>query len=478
MPKISKQSSTATSKLMPHQSEAVDWIRAEGRGLLADEPGLGKTLSSIEAFSGSEYENVLVVAPAMVIDGGTWREELEKWSNHPEKFTVVPYTSLNARAKTAKGGSTVLDSPKDEYNRRWDAIILDEAHYIKGRKTKWTLALKQLSVISGDVLQLTGTPMPNWAHELFSLIQVLRPRESGRGQRYGSHQRWLDEWFRQSRVYQSKSPHAKKVEGLVACRPVCSTRPTSDPCEHFHEFVQENLGNQFLRRLRDDVLGDLPPLTESNVYVDMDKSATRMYADLKKEYFTLTEDQEEIVAWSEGSLNVMIDKITTSPWLLDMQGEPRGGKLDRLKFDLENRARPTLVAAHYRHSVEAACRVAELAGARAAFVHGGVSRANRTRIIEDFKRGKLDVLVGSLETIAEGITLTQADMAIFLEKSFKPSRNEQMMRRVHRIGQTRPVTILDYITPGTVDATKRSLLSSKTDQQMRVLTAGEMLRLM
>lgn len=89
------------------------------------------------------------------------------------------------------------------------------------------------------------------------------------------------------------------------------------------------------------------------------------------------------------------------------------------------------------------------------------------------KEGKLDVLVGSLETVSEGLTLTQADMAIFVEKSYKPSRNEQAMRRVHRIGQTRPVSVLDYVTPKSVDANKRALLAEKTDQQMRALTAAQ-----
>jgi superfamily II DNA/RNA helicase len=197
-----------------------------------------------------------------------------------------------------------------------------------------------------------------------------------------------------------------------------------------------------------------------------------MYRELKKEYVTLSENSEEIVAWTPGSRNVMLDRITTSSWFLDMEGEPRGGKLERLRFDLENRSRPTLVLAHYRDTVDACVRVAESTGARAAAVHGGVSLKDKSRIVADFKSGRLDVLVGSLETLAEGLTLTVADMVIFVEKSYKPSRNEQALRRVHRMGVERPVTALDYITPNSVDANKRSLLASKTDQQMRVLTAA------
>jgi hypothetical protein len=86
-------------------------------------------------------------------------------------------------------------------------------------------------------------------------------------------------------------------------------------------------------------------------------------------------------------------------------------------------------------------------------------------------------LCGSLETIAEGLTLTAADFGIFVEQSYKPSRNEQAIRRIHRMGQTRPTTWLDYVSVSprggkTLDTNKRELLATKTDQQMRTLTAA------
>jgi SNF2 family DNA or RNA helicase len=106
-------------------------------------------------------------------------------------------------------------------------------------------------------------------------------------------------------------------------------------------------------------------------------------------------------------------------------------------------------------------------------VHGGVSKQDQGVAVRAFKDGKLDVLCGSLETLAEGLTLTVADMAIFVEVSYKPYRNEQAKYRVHRLGQERPVTVLTYLTPNTVDQRKRKLIAQKTDQQMRVLTAAQ-----
>lgn len=462
--------------LYPYQAEGVARARSEGRLLIADEPGLGKTRQAVEAFDGGR---TLVIAPKLILDSGTWTDEIEKWADHPEGFTQAAYTGLVAyqggkpMIHRDKRGKTTRVTVRPEFLDDWDAVILDEAHYIKGRSTSWTLAMQQIGKRSDSLLALTGTPMPNWAYEVFTLLQMLYPAEAKAGRRFGSYQRWLNEWFIRLVNPFSTTPGSELIGGLLACgnRPECKNRPAHDPCEHWLEFTEANLGSKFLRRLRDDVLGDLPPLSEQVVEVPMDTAQRRMYRELKKDWLTETEAGQEVVTWTVGSRNVLLDRITTSGWFADMEGEPRGGKLDRLKYDLENRSRPTLVLAHYRDTVEACARVAESVGARSGFIHGGVRDAGS--VVRAFKDGKLDVLVGSLETVSEGLTLTMADMAIFVEKSYKPSRNEQAMRRVHRIGQERPVTVLDYVAPRSVDENKRVLLAEKTDQQMRMLSAAQ-----
>src|SRR5690606_25485896 len=135
------------------------------------------------AFDGGQ---VLVIAPSMVIAGGTWDDELARWADHPEGFTVAPYSMLNARATTERGGSVPTSGVRPEYLRNWDALIVDEAHYTKGRKTSWTGAVQQISKRSGAVLEMTGTPVPNWAAELFTILQVLHPEQARRGGPLGS----------------------------------------------------------------------------------------------------------------------------------------------------------------------------------------------------------------------------------------------------------------------------------------------------
>jgi SNF2 family DNA or RNA helicase len=129
--------------------------------------------------------------------------------------------------------------------------------------------------------------------------------------------------------------------------------------------------------------------------------------------------------------------------------------------------------AHHQTIVEACAAVAAKVGLRVGVVHGGIAGTQRGRAVRQFQSGELDILCGSLETLAEGLNLTQADELIFVEQSFKPSRNQQAMRRIHRLGQERPCTVLDYQTPDSIDLKKRELLATKVDQQIRTLTAAQ-----
>lgn len=463
---------TTKPPLRAFQAENVEWIRREKRGLLADEPGLGKSRSALEGFSGAE--RVLIVAPSLIIEAGVWHEEVEKWGDDDTLYYVAPYSQLNDRIKTGKTTSSTkpVRRLRPEYKGHWDAVIVDEAHYIKGRDSKWTWAVDQLSKNSDNLLMLTGTPIPNWAHEVFTLLRALEPEEAHPGRKYGSFWRWAGEWFDCS---PTRFSNGNPVVGdLLECTPRCLQRNANDPCEHYERFAAANFGPKYMRHLRAQHL-DLPPIEFVDTPTPLDRAARHAYAELKKDFATNI-GGNEVLAWSQGAKNVLLDKMTTSPWLLHKEGEPRGGKLEYLRSDLQKRSEPTLVLAHYQDSVEAATRVAESVGAKAGFIHGGTSDKNKASLVRDFKGGRLDVLVGSLETLSEGLTLTVASEAIFLERSYKPSRNTQATYRIYRMGQNKAVTIRRYITPSSVDSGKEKLLDTKNDRQMRTLTAADFLR--
>lgn len=458
-------------ELRPYQREGVEFLRQNRRAYLGDEMGLGKTAQLVTASEG----RTLVVAPATIVSSGSWDDEIVTWSDDPSRFTVASYSSLTERKKTDNGGTTPTTQLLPDLQGPWDTVILDEAHYVKNAKATRTKAIQKLTRDAGRVYMASGTPIPNWPHEIFVPIQILRPTDAVGGGVLGSYWRWVDEWFKT--VPNRYSDFAVDILGLRGCGPGCGGDPIR-PCEHYQRFTAEAFGGRFLQRLRDDVLTDLPPLTHQVIQIPMAKEQGRQYRRMVKEYMA-TVDDAEVVAWSASAKNTLLDKMTTSLGMLT-EGDPlrHSGKLDQLREDLEGRSRPTLVIAHYRSSVEACAKVARDLGLRVGVVHGGTPLGERGRVIRAFQRGEVDVLCGSLETVSEGLNLTAADMVIMVETSYKPSRNQQAIRRIHRIGQTRPCTVRDYLAVSdtgrpTLDGRKRELLASKTDAQTRTLRAAQ-----
>jgi hypothetical protein len=453
---------------MPHQIEGIDWMSDLPRTLLADEAGLGKTAQLLK----SAVEPVVVVAPAMVLASGTWDDEVEKWAPGID-ITPVAYSSLAQRGPRGSvprdANGFPLTPPKPEYVkqlRHGGTLILDESHYIKGRKTNWSTACEELAQYADVVRQATGTPIPNWANEAYMALRVLRPGDAKPGKDLGSYWRWVQEWFE---VEQSRwNPRAREIKGLQ---------------EHltWDDFYQANWDGRMLLRLRDEVLKDLPPLTWTGQRrdtdpheiwrVDMTKTQAKAYRDLRRDFITWLEGGEEIAAWSTPGLLVKLAKCATGLESLSDGGESGSGKMDALRYILTDRPRQTLVVAHFRSSVEACARVSGEVGKSAGIVHGGVPMGRRKDIIRRFQEGLIDTMCASIDTISEGMTLHQggADQVVRVERSWLPSKNEQVIRRLHRIGQTRPVSAIDLVTRGTVDERVLALLGMKTDEQMGAL---------
>lgn len=458
--------------LSQHQVLGVEWARFVRRGLLADEPGLGKTRQAIEAFDGGRN---LVVAPAIILDSGVWADELAKWSKYPQMWTTVSYTALNQRVKTRGSGTRpVAGLVKPEYAGPWDAVVIDEAHYIKSSKTNWTQSIVELSKKSDFALALTGTPISHWADDVFTTLQFVYPEHNYPGGLFGSRWRWIETWFNTKKSVFG-GPNAKEIGGLKECDYHCTLLEAGEQCQHYDRFVYMNFGPKMLRRFAADCL-DLPPISEIRITTPMELNQKRMYTEVAKQFATQTAEGHPIEAWSHGSQLHLLSKISTSAWLVgDKSSPPRGGKFEMLRHDLSQRDRPTLVFGHYRDTVEASAEVARSLGLVARTIHGGTSVDDRRRNAVDFKAGKIDVLCGSLDVLAEGLTLTQADTAIFMEKSYRPSRNKQARDRVYRWGQENHVFIREYITPNTIDAGKSRMLEKKLDHQMKFLSKAEIM---
>lgn len=452
----------------PYQREGTGFLRERGRAILADEAGLGKTNQLLLGAEG----RTLVVSPAMLEDvwigldssdpgeAIRWRPDLIEQG----MLTWTSYSSLCARGPDKQGRNTkVLPRPAADVKGHWDTIIFDEAHYLKGRKTNWTMAATRLK--ADRVFMATGTPLVNWAYEIFMPLCLLYPEATKPGQWLGSYWRWVERWF-STTPSEHGGPHSRDIGDL-----------------HFgyswEDFAEGNqLQGRWLRRWRDDVLADLPPLTQQVIEVKMTPAQEQVYKRLKKElYARIEETGHEIVSWSKSGVWVKLMKLCTGIEVEDPDYSGQGAKIATVVELIRERTHPTLVFCAFRASAERTADALRGVGKRVGVISGYYSMADRKSVARDFRAGRYDALVGTLGTISEGLTLTAADTCIFLERDPRPSKNEQALRRIHRYGQDRPCLSIDLVTAGTVDSNIRELLATKTDQQMAAMKAFDAVQL-
>lgn len=455
-------------ELLDHQKVGIPWLQDRERTCLFDEPGLGKSAQEILAAT----EPVLVIAPAMVLDSGTWDDEVAKWAPGID-LAQCSYHSLVEYIRTERGGNKPTKYPREEYRRRWGTVICDESHHMLGRGSKeafWTTAIRRLE--TDRFSQATGTPLANWAYEAFNSLQFTYPEEARSGQRFGSYWRWVAEWFHVGpTLWQHRAVGEFKDEAHVRHCPDCEGSART-----WEEFRTENWGDRMLLRTRDECL-DLPPLTVQPWRVKMGKAQARAYRQIKKDFVTWLDTGLEVAAWNSAAQSVKLAKAATGLEILDRVAKG-SAKLDALRSILEDRPRPTLVVAFFKETVAACARVAEEVGAEARVIDGDAGKKARREYTRAFQSGGLPVLCATIDTVREGMNLqTAADQVVRVEKSFLPSRNEQVLRRLHRLGQEHPVTCIDLLTADTLDERKEWLLEVKTDQQMKALGKADLVAL-
>lgn len=462
------------------QDIGTAFLQSHDRALLGDDPGLGKSRQALRAATG----RTLVVGPAML--EGTWHTEHQLWAPDLD-LTFTSYSSLpalNPDYKPKSGEPRFLPRPRVEFRGTWDTIIFDECHNLKGRDTNWTLAAKLLK--ADREWLLTGTPIPNWAHELFIPLQLLHPEEAKPGGAYGSFWRWAMDWFIVETIHNARlrpgQQAPRRIGGLKACTKACATLRT---CEHWHDFyVGNGLGDLMLRRTRDEVLTELPPILGlpegGTMYdipaleVEMVPAQRKAYNGLKNDYYAFIETTgKHVYAFNAAAQTTKLAKVCTGLEIED-PGAKGSGKLDAVRELLQDRAgTPVVVFTQFKETARRVAGIAAELGLSHGLIMGGIAQSQRDATKDAFQAGEIDVLIGTIATIREGLTLTRADTCIFVELTWTPTRNDQALRRLHRIGQTRPVTVIRLVTRDSLDQRMVGVLREKTDEQVKALTAGE-----
>ena len=451
--------------LRPYQQRGYAWLaflRRWGLGAcLADDMGLGKTVQTLahlldERATGGDRP-ALVVCPTSVI--GNWQREAERFT--PSLPALVHHGVGRGRgpafveaaghhALVITSYALLLRDLEHFKGIAWSTVVLDEAQSIKNPETKQARSARALP--AGHRIALTGTPVENNVGDLWSIMEFLNPGLLG-----------TQADFKRTFFIPIQAGHdAAAIERL-----------------------RRLTGPFILRRLKTDrtVIADLPEKMEMKVYCTL----TREQASL---YQAVLGDAEKAMAKTDGierkgvvlaTLSKLKQVCNHPAQLLADNSEVSGrsGKLARvtemIQEVMESGERALVFSQFAQMGSILTAHLQETFGREVAFLHGGVPRAQRERMVERFQ-SEADgpsVFVLSLKAGGLGLNLTRASHVFHFDRWWNPAVEQQATDRAFRIGQTRRVQVHKMICLGTLEEKIDAMIEAKKGVAEQVVGTGE-----
>lgn len=401
-------------ELRPYQEEGVKFLLTSSHGLLADDMGLGKTIQVIAALKHKYRQEgifkCLIIVPNSLITN--WQKEFNVWFpdvpltllegdsanraillQRNRGFTLATYDQIRIAYSDQglRSGNEILQYPE------FDVVILDEAQKIKNSNSQTTLACNLIQKKSAWVL--TGTPLENNESDIVTLFSFLKRKT------------------------------IKKGMGLLD--------------------IKNIIAPYMLRRLKKEVLTELPELIEQDFFINLS-------AEQQKEYDMVFESRRE-----KNPLEV----ITALKKICNFSENLKSSKLDRLKDVLEElyqKNEKSIVFSQYVKTLE---KIDSSLNADNVFLyHGGYNKKEKDDILHNFKNypGSA-VLLMSLQAGSVGLNLQEASTVILFDRWWNPAVENQAIARAHRMGRTEPVHAIKFIIQNTIEERINQLLQEKSD---------------
>ncbi|MFC9896360.1 DEAD/DEAH box helicase [Nocardia sp. NPDC127579] len=418
---------TLTAELRPYQARGIGWLRetvdAFGGAVLADEMGLGKTVQTIGFLIGRAAAGPqVVVCPTSLV--GNWAHEIARFA--PGLRPVVwrgGEIAPEAGTVVIAGYPTLRLHGHQLTETSWTTAVFDEAQALKNPRTQVSKAARGLTAAAK--VALTGTPVENHLEELFALLHLVAPQLFAHRTQF--RRRFVRPIEAGSATVAARLRDA--IEPVLLSRKkiqVAATLPAKIHTDLLCDLTaeQEKLYDQLLDRAIDDGFG-AGAQRQTRVL-----AALTALKQVCNHPGLITGDLGELAGRS-GKLDLCTDIVATN-------------------LDTES---PTLIFTQYRQTGELLVRhLAEQFGVEAPFFHGGLNQDERAAIVTGFQSADgPPVLVLSLRAAGTGLTLTRAADVIHFDRWWNPAVEAQASDRVHRIGQTRTVTVTTLTSGTTVE---------------------------
>ena len=473
-------------KLTNYQLDGLNWIISlyeRGlNGILADEMGLGKTIQSIAFLAYlKQFQKkngyFLVVVPKSTMPN--WSRECKLWcprlnvvvlnpvkEEREETLELIGQHKFEVVITSYEGVNICINKLR---KIKWEVLIIDEAHRIKNENA---LLSKNVRLFQSKFrLLVTGTPLQNNLHELWSLLNFLLPD-------IFSSSSDFDEWFNMS----GDNKDNKKLEGDVELM-----EDTEDKNAEIVQQLHKILKPFLLRRTKSEVEKTLPPKKEIHIKVGL----TELQKDIYKNLLTRSLLQTESKTIYKNII-MQLRKACNHPYLFEGIEKPNPPPnhlviysskmriLDKLCNKLYGKSQILIFSQMTRmlDILEDYCNERRYEYCR---IDGETSLEARERMISEFTQKNSTKFIFLLSTRAGGLglNLMTSDTVILYDSDWNPQVDLQAMDRVHRIGQTKPVLIYRLLCENTIEEkilerqAMRLKLDSLVIQQGRVLKVGE-----
>ena len=434
--------STLQAELRDYQYEGFNWLGRLAHwgvgGCLADDMGLGKTLQSLAIILNLASEGPsLVVAPTSV--SNNWKSEVNKFTptlkiqtlvSGDRKKTIEELGSFDLLITTY----TLLQQESELLSHvKWQTVILDEAQAIKNAATKRSQAAMMLN--AKFKLITTGTPIENHLGELWNLFHFINPGLLGTLKSFNEKfavpiERHQD---RKARI---------KLKKLI--------RP----------FI--------LRRIKADVLDELPPRTEVTLDVQMNDDEKVFYEALRQNALDILEENKERKGRHLQILTeiMKLRQACCNPRLIDDNSSIQSSKMkvfSEVVEELLGGRHKALVFSQFIGHLKIIREYLDEKCISYQYLDGGTSSKMRQKGVDDFQSGKGDLFLISLKAGGLGLNLTAADYVLHMDPWWNPAIEDQASDRAHRIGQTRPVTVYRLVSKNSIEEKIVKLHQDKRD---------------
>ncbi len=447
--------------LRNYQKVGFRWLRTMEAyhfgGILADDMGLGKTLQVIALLlsyreeAGEERSPSLVVCPTSLVYN--WESELRRFAPSLRVLAVTGDTNQRREEISYLDQYDVAVTSYDLLKRdvplyedySFHYHIIDEAQYIKNHTTQNAKAVKAIK--SSQRFALTGTPVENCLSELWSIFDFLMP-----GFLYNYHR------FREK----FEMPIVKSMD--------------QNALEQLSKMVLPFV----LRRMKKEVLKELPSKTETVLYAAMSSEQRKVYLAYAAQ--ARRQIEEDMTAPNAGNRIIFLSMLTRlrqlccDPSLCLENYEGNGAKED-VCIELIQSAREgghkVLLFSQFTSMLSILEKRLEKEGIRYFTLKGSTSQENRAKMVSQFNRDDTDVFLISLKAGGTGLNLTAADVVIHYDPWWNLSAQNQATDRAYRIGQKNSVQVYKLIARDTIEEKICRMQEAKQELAESVIQAGD-----